>query len=84
MEVRELQESGPARIGNGRGTGRYEARGAGTYAKSMSPGASLTIVVRITATFNTNIGAVKRERLQATPTHRPISDTVLGIAIATR
>jgi uncharacterized membrane protein len=45
---------------------------AGTYAKSLLPGASLTITVRITVAANAYVGTVRSERLRAKSMKHPV------------
>jgi hypothetical protein len=56
---------------------------AGTYARSLAPGASLTITVRIKVATNASVGTVKSERLRVTSVKEPISDAVLAFVTAT-
>ena len=51
---------------------------AGTYEKTLAPGASLTITVKIGVLSDATIGAVKSERLSATSLKQPLTDVVLA------
>jgi hypothetical protein len=57
---------------------------AGTYAKSISPGGSITITVTIKVAANAKIGAVRSERLSASSTLQSAKDRVLAEVTATR
>ena len=51
---------------------------AGTYTTSISPGASVTITLKITAASTAAIGVVKQELLTATSQDHVATDTVLA------
>ena len=57
---------------------------AGTYAKNLASGRSLTFIVKITVRTNARVGAMKSERLRATSLHKPVSDVVLARVTASR
>jgi Divergent InlB B-repeat domain len=51
---------------------------AGTYGRTLAPGTSFTLTLKIGVTNNAAIGAVRNELLTATSTNAPVSDAVLA------
>jgi uncharacterized membrane protein len=57
---------------------------AGTYEKTLAPGGSLVITVKIGVLANAAVGAVKSELLSATSLKQPLTDVVLAKVTAAK
>jgi hypothetical protein len=51
---------------------------AGTYEKTLAPGAYLTITVKITVASNATVGSIRNEKLTAISTNQPVGDVVVA------
>jgi hypothetical protein len=57
---------------------------AGTYTKSLAPGASFTMTVKIRVASNASLGSMKVELMRATSLNAPLRDAVIAMVKAVR